>query len=146
MGYDAGLKVGIDGEAEFKQSIKSLNGEIRNVGQELRAVTKEFESNANSVEALTAKNRVLEKEIDLHKAKVEALSKEYKSQTDELKKLEQKLEETKKPTAKTQKRLRKLKRNMIPRLPKSGSWIQILERRPQHSTDTPKRWTQTRHQ
>ena len=88
--------IGIDGEAGYKQALKTINGELRNVGQELRAVTKEFVGNANSIDALTAKNRVLEKEVELHRVKVELLSKEYKNQTDELKKLEQKLEETKK--------------------------------------------------
>ncbi|PKM75018.1 MAG: phage tail tape measure protein [Firmicutes bacterium HGW-Firmicutes-17] len=96
MGYDAGLKVGIDGEADFKNGLKSLNSEIKTIGSELRAVTKEFENNAASMEALTTKNKVLAKEVDLHKAKVELLSKEYKTQTDELKKLEQKLEDAKK--------------------------------------------------
>lgn len=96
MSYDIGLRIGIDGEAGYKQALKTINGELRNVGQELRAVTKEFEGNANSIDALTAKNRVLEKEVELHRVKVELLSKEYKNQTDELKKLEQKLEETKK--------------------------------------------------
>lgn len=96
MGYDAGLKVGIDGEADFKNGLKSLNSEIKTVGSELRAVTKEFQDNADSMEALTTKNKVLAKEVDLHKSKVELLSREYKNQTDELKKLEQKLEETKK--------------------------------------------------
>lgn len=96
MSYDAGLKVGIDGEADFKNGLKSLNSEIKTVGTELRAVTKEFENNADSMEALTTKNKVLGKEIDLHKSKVELLSKEYKNQTDELKKLEQKLEDAKK--------------------------------------------------
>jgi murein DD-endopeptidase MepM/ murein hydrolase activator NlpD/phage-related minor tail protein len=96
MSYDAGLKVGIDGEADFKNGLKSLNSEIKTVGSELRAVTKEFENNADSMEALTTKNKVLGKEIDLHKSKVELLSKEYKNQTDELKKLEQKLEDAKK--------------------------------------------------
>lgn len=96
MSYDIGLRIGINGEAGYKQALKTINGELRNVGQELRAVTKEFEGNANSIDALTAKNRVLEKEVELHRVKVELLSKEYKNQTDELKKLEQKLEETKK--------------------------------------------------
>lgn len=96
MGYDAGLKVGIDGEADFRNGLKSLNSEIKTVGSELRAVTKEFQDNADSMEALTTKNKVLAKEVDLHKSKVELLSREYKNQTDELKKLEQKLEETKK--------------------------------------------------
>lgn len=96
MSYDIGLRIGIDGEAGYKQALKTINGELRNVGQELRAVTKEFEGNANSIDALTAKNRVLEKEVELHRVKVELLSKEYKNQTDELKKLEQKLEDAKK--------------------------------------------------
>jgi phage-related minor tail protein len=57
MSYDAGLKVGIDGEADFKNGLKSLNSEIKTVGSELRAVTKEFENNADSMEALTTKNK-----------------------------------------------------------------------------------------
>lgn len=95
MAYDIGAKVGIDGEADFKQSLKSINGELKSVGSEMRAVSKEFKDNADSMEALTAKNKILQKEIDLQKQKVETLSNEYKKQNDELSKLEQKVEEAK---------------------------------------------------
>ena len=64
MAYDIGPRIGIDGEREFRQQLKDVNAQIKNLGAEMKVVTTAFGDNANSMEALTAKNEVLRKTID----------------------------------------------------------------------------------
>lgn len=63
MAYDIGPKIGIDGEAEFRRELQNINQGLRTLGTEMAVVTSEFIGNENSVEALTAKNDVLERTV-----------------------------------------------------------------------------------
>jgi phage-related minor tail protein len=73
MAVDIGPKIGIDGEAEFRQQINLLTTQIKTFGSEMQAVTSEFGDNQKSAEALTAKNQVLNKSIDAQSQKLEEL-------------------------------------------------------------------------
>lgn len=73
MAVDIGPKIGIDGEAEFRQQINLLTAQIKTFGSEMQAVTSEFGDNQKSAEALTAKNEVLNKSIDAQSQKLEEL-------------------------------------------------------------------------
>ena len=61
MAYDIGPRIGIQGEAEFNKQIKQINNAIRECGSEMKALSSEFDENANSQEALIAKNKNLDK-------------------------------------------------------------------------------------
>lgn len=61
MAYDIGPRIGIQGEAEFNKQIKQINNAIRECGSEMKALSSEFDENANSQDALIAKNRNLVK-------------------------------------------------------------------------------------
>ena len=63
MAYEIGPRVGIDGEAEFRRELESIIQGLKTLGSEMRVVTSEFIGNENSVEALTAKNDVLDRTI-----------------------------------------------------------------------------------
>lgn len=63
MAYDIGPRIGIDGEAEFRKELQSINQGVRTLGSEMKAVTSEFIGNEKSVEALTAQNDVLDRTI-----------------------------------------------------------------------------------
>lgn len=63
----------LDGEAEFKKQLSSANGELRNLKSEMALVTAQFDGQANSMEALTAKEDILKREIDQQTEKVKAL-------------------------------------------------------------------------
>ena len=58
-GYDIGPRIGITGEKEFSNQIKSINNSLKEYGSEMKALTSEFEENANSLEALTKKNQLM---------------------------------------------------------------------------------------
>lgn len=71
MAYDIGLKIGIDGEAEFRKSISNINEEYKTLKTEMATVTSAFDKNDQSQEKLTKQNEVLTKQIDLQKKKIE---------------------------------------------------------------------------
>ena len=68
-----GLKIGLEGEKEFKKSIAEINQQFKVLGSEMKLVTAQFDKNENSVEALTARQGALTKEIDAQKSKIETL-------------------------------------------------------------------------
>ena len=74
MGYsDFGLKIGIEGEAQFKKALSEINQSFKVLGSEMNLVTSQFDKQEKSVGALSARNQVLRKEIDAQKDKVETL-------------------------------------------------------------------------
>ena len=73
MADDFGLKIGLEGEKEFKKSIAEINQEFKVLGSEMKLVTAQFDKNDNSIEALTARQSVLTKEVDAQRQKVETL-------------------------------------------------------------------------
>ena len=89
MAYDIGPKIGIDGEAEFNRQIKNINNALRECGSEMKALSSEFEDNANSQDALIAKNKNLQKELDLQRQKMNLLQGQYDKQVQKLNELAQ---------------------------------------------------------
>lgn len=71
MATDIGPKIGIDGEAEFRREIKQISESLKTLGTEMDVVTSEFIDNANSTDALTKKNEVLERTIEKLNEKLE---------------------------------------------------------------------------
>ena len=68
-----GLKIGLEGEREFKRAITDINREMRVLGSEMKLVASQFDKNDSSAAALTSRNQVLGKEIEAQRAKVETL-------------------------------------------------------------------------
>ena len=73
MAYDIGPKIGIEGEADFRKAINSINTNLKTLGTEMLAVTSQFDKNDKSMESLTAQNKVLNKQIDEQKRKLSEL-------------------------------------------------------------------------
>lgn len=73
MADSFGLKLGIEGEKEFKKSLAEINQSFKVLGSEMKLVSSQFDKNDNSVQALSARNTVLNKEIDAQKQKIETL-------------------------------------------------------------------------
>ena len=68
-----GLKIGVEGEREFKKSLSEINQTFKVLGSEMKLVQSQFDKNDNSVEALTARNATLNKQIDAQKEKINTL-------------------------------------------------------------------------
>lgn len=73
MADDFGLKIGLEGEKEFKKAISEINQSFKVLGSEMKVVQSQFDKNDSSVEALTAHNQVLSREIEAQKQKIETL-------------------------------------------------------------------------
>lgn len=73
MADNFGLKIGLEGEKEFKKALSEINQSFKVLGSEMKVVTSQFDKNDKSVEALTTRNQVLNKEIEAQKKKIETL-------------------------------------------------------------------------
>ena len=67
MADNFGLKIGVEGEKEFKRALSDINQSFKVLGSEMKLVESEFGKNENSVQSLTSKNEVLTKQIDAQK-------------------------------------------------------------------------------
>ena len=74
----------MDGEKAFRSSINAVNAQIKALGAEMEAVTASFVKNANSQDALAAKNAVLGRSIETQNAKMSVLNKEIERQKEVL--------------------------------------------------------------
>ncbi|HIU68802.1 MAG TPA: phage tail tape measure protein [Candidatus Scubalenecus merdavium] len=63
MANDINLKVGMDGEKELKKGIADINRQLKTLDLELKKATAEFESNADSQEAMDAKSDILNRTL-----------------------------------------------------------------------------------
>lgn len=68
-----GLKIGLEGEKDFKKALAEINSTFKVLGSEMKLVESQFDKNDRSVESLTARNGVLEKSIEAQKQKIETL-------------------------------------------------------------------------
>lgn len=62
MADSFGLKIGLEGEKEFKKALADINQSFKVLGSEMKLATSQFDKNDKSVEALAARNKVLRKE------------------------------------------------------------------------------------
>lgn len=65
----------LDGEKEFKNQLSDVNSNLRTLKSELQLTTEEFKGQANSMEALEAKSRILNNQVEQQTEKVKALEK-----------------------------------------------------------------------
>lgn len=73
MADNFGLKIGLEGEKEFKKALADINREFNVLGSEMKLVTARFDKNDSSAEALAARQKVLSKEVETQKSKIELL-------------------------------------------------------------------------
>lgn len=66
-------KIELDGEAQYKQAVSEINAGMKALRGEMAKVSAEFEGNADSVEALTKKNEILERQILTQRDKIATL-------------------------------------------------------------------------
>ncbi len=90
MAYDIGLKVGIDGETEFRKSIQNINDEYKTLKTEMTSITSAFDRNDKSQENLTKQNEVLTKQIELQRKKLQETTRVLEKTTEEYGKTDKK--------------------------------------------------------
>ena len=58
---DFGLRIGSEGERDFKAALREINQSFKVLGSEMQLVTSQFDKNDKSVQSLTSRNAVLRK-------------------------------------------------------------------------------------
>lgn len=82
MADTIGIKLGVEGEKEFKQALADINQNMKVLGSEMKLAASEFDKNEKSVGSLTARNDVLNKQIDEQKNKISTLERALKNASD----------------------------------------------------------------
>ena len=70
-------KIKLAGEKEFNDQMKAVNSGLKTTKSDMAALSAEFSDNADSAQALAAKQKLLQSTVDQQKAKVEALKAQY---------------------------------------------------------------------
>lgn len=106
-------KISVDGESEYRKACQDINASLRALDSELKLTAARFDDNADSIEALTAKQDILSKKYDEQKLKVaaaEEMLKKYaetgKANTREAKNMENQLNKAKLALVQTEKELK----------------------------------------
>lgn len=92
MATNIGVKIGVDGAAQFKSNLRSVDTELKSLSSEMKAATAEFKGNESSQEAVAKKSEILARTLDTAEKKVALLSKEYEEQSKKLDELASALE------------------------------------------------------
>ncbi len=75
MADNFGLKIGVEGEKEFKNALRDINQSFKVLGSEMKLIESQFDRQDKSIEAVTARNQLLNKEMDAQRDKIKALEK-----------------------------------------------------------------------
>ena len=73
MADDFGLKIGLEGEKEFKKALTEINQSFKVLGSEMKLVESQFSKNDDSADALAARHKVLTEQVEAQRKKVEML-------------------------------------------------------------------------
>lgn len=73
MADSFGIKLGVEGEKEFKSALSDINLSFKVLGSEMRLVQSQFGKNYSFVESLTSRNEVLNRQIEKQKEKIATL-------------------------------------------------------------------------
>lgn len=82
MADNFGLRIGVEGEKEFKRALSDINQSFKVLGSEMKLVSSEFDKNDKSVQAITARNETLNKAIDTQKEKISTLEAALRNASD----------------------------------------------------------------
>lgn len=75
-------RLAVEGETEFKRSLNEANSNLKVMRSEMSLVDAEFKGQANSMDALTAKNKILRREQEQQAEKIKALERAVKDAAD----------------------------------------------------------------
>ena len=72
-----GTEIKLSGEKEFKDAMKAMSSNLKTLRSDMAVTSAAFDGNADSLEALTAKQKILQESVEQHRAKVDALQAKY---------------------------------------------------------------------
>lgn len=92
MAVSAGIKIGVEGEREYRQALSNINQTTKELTSEMNMLTSSFDKNTSAEAQNAAKAEVLQKQIDNQSRKVELLTDKYNREQDELSRLKAEME------------------------------------------------------
>ena len=95
MAVQAGIRIGVDGEREYRQAIQNINQQTKELKSEMDLLTSSFDKNATAEQKAAAQAEIFRKEVDNQQKKVDTLADKYRKQTTELNRLAVELEDAK---------------------------------------------------
>lgn len=87
MPSDVSIRVGVDGAAEFKTAIRSINGQMRTLDSEMRALTSGIDNLDDAEAAAAQRMDVMSRKIQLTGQRIQTLTEEYDQQAAKLEEL-----------------------------------------------------------
>ena len=87
MPSDVSIRVGVDGAAEFKTAIRSINGQMRTLDSEMRALTSGIDNLDDAEAAAGQRMEILQRQAQLTGQKIQTLTAEYDRQVAKLEEL-----------------------------------------------------------
>lgn len=89
MATDVSIRVGVDGEKEFRSALNGINSQLKNLSSEMKAAVSSMDG-MDDAEARAAKQSdILGRSMDAQKQKISVLSAQYDRQIAKLRELEQ---------------------------------------------------------
>lgn len=77
MATDVGVRIGVEGEREFRTALSAINSQIRNLNSEMRNVVSSFDGMEDAEQSAAARSDVLNRSIDATQQKITLLSGQY---------------------------------------------------------------------
>lgn len=75
MAVDIGPKIGIDGEKEFRESLRTMGQQLKTLGTEMKAVTSAFDVDNDSQKKLAAQSDVLNRQLEVQQQRLGEIQK-----------------------------------------------------------------------
>lgn len=77
MATDVGIRLGVDGEKEFRSALAGVNSQIKNLNSEMKTVVSSMSGMNSAEDAAAKKNDVLARSVTAVKQKISLISGEY---------------------------------------------------------------------
>lgn len=92
MAVQAGIRIGVEGEREYRQALANINQQTKELASEMRLLESSFTSETSAQEKAAAKSSVFERQIENQSNKVAVLTQKYNAEQNELARLKDEME------------------------------------------------------
>ena len=75
MAADIGPKIGIDGEKEFRESLRAMGQQLKTLGTEMKAVTSAFDVDNDSQKKLASQSDILSRQLEVQQQRITEIQK-----------------------------------------------------------------------
>ncbi|MEG1427506.1 MAG: phage tail tape measure protein, partial [Oscillospiraceae bacterium] len=153
MARDIATKITVEGDGEYKNAIKGIEGELKTLKSEMALASSAFKNQQDSMEALTAKGELLARQYEQQAQKVQVMRSAQENAANVSETLAQKAEAYRRKMEETEGALKKLESttenttqeqaDLLKELEKSAKELEKIERAQQNAAKSADTWTQS---